>query len=222
MVRDFGGYLINLISSPIPLTKVGENKMSDNTEKDMSMSDNDWDSRIGKVQTWIKEHRPLIKADEDVSDSVDIIKMNIKRGGKRSAMRKKYWSSILLEGRNLEDWPIQKGKESTLPMNVQASLKEMGNAVAEAYTGFWNDNEIIQQISVVSDRNKELGGSSYEDAETFAKGRVLAVRQRFTKYFNDGRWTGDFDATAGFNISPPPAEEGAATTETGEDSPATV
>ena len=191
-----------------------EKKRSDNMseqkkEQDMSMDNDAWESRISKVQDWMKEQKDLIKSDEDVADSVDIIKMNIKRGGKRANMRKKYWSSILLEGRNLANWPIQKGKESSLPQNVQDSLKAIGASVSEVYTSFWNDNEIIQQITVVSDRNKEHGGQPYENAETFAKGRVLAVRQRFTKYFNDGRWDGNLTAEDGLNISPPPAEEGA-------------
>ena len=175
--------------------------------KDMSMDDEAWTNRISKIQDYMKEQKTMANEDEDVADSFDIIKMNIKRGSKRPHMRKKYWSSILLEGRNLDNWPIQKGKESSLPQNVQDSLKSIGEAVSEAYTSFWNDNQIIQQITVVSDRNKELGGQPYEDAETFAKGRVLAVRQRFTKYFNDGRWNGDFNAEDGLSISAPPADE---------------
>ena len=176
-------------------------------QKDMSMDDEAWTNRISKIQDYMKEQKTMANEDEDVADSFDIIKMNIKRGSKRPQMRKKYWSSILLEGRNLDNWPIQKGKESSLPQNVQDSLKSIGEAVSEAYTSFWNDNQIIQQITVVSDRNKELGGQPYEDAETFAKGRVLAVRQRFTKYFNDGRWNGDFNAEDGLSISAPPADE---------------
>ena len=173
----------------------------------MSMDDEAWTNRISKIQDYMKEQKTMANEDEDVADSFDIIKMNIKRGSKRPQMRKKYWSSILLEGRNLDNWPIQKGKESSLPQNVQDSLKAIGSAVSEAYTSFWNDHQIIQQITVVSDRNKELGGQPYEDAETFAKGRVLAVRQRFTKYFNDGRWNGDFNAEDGLSISAPPADE---------------
>ena len=177
-------------------------------EKDMKMSDDDWNNRITKVQTWMKEHKDLIKSDEEISDSVSILKMNIKRGEKRAEMRKKYWNSILLEGRNLPEWPIQKGKESSLPQHVQQSLKDISAAVVEAYTEFWNDNAIIQQIAVVSDRNK---------ADEFAKGRGLAVRQRFTKYFNDDRWDGQFDLDAGFGISPPESEE-EESTESGDES----
>lgn len=188
------------------------NMSKENKEtKDMSMDDEAWTNRISKIQDYMKENKQMANEDEDVADSFDIIKMNIKRGSKRPHMRKKYWSSILLEGRNLDNWPIQKGKESSLPQNVQDSLKAIGSAVSDAYTAFWNDHQIIQQITVVSDRNKELGGQPYEDAETFAKGRVLAVRQRFTKYFNDGRWNGDFSAEDGLSISAPPADE---TTET--------
>ena len=183
--------------------------------KDMSMDDEAWTNRISKIQDYMKEQKQMANEDEDVADSFDIIKMNIKRGSKRPHMRKKYWSSILLEGRNLDNWPIQKGKESSLPQNVQDSLKAIGSAVSDAYTAFWNDHQIIQQITVVSDRNKTLGGQPYEDAETFAKGRVLAVRQRFTKYFTDGRWNGDFNAEEGLSISAPPADE--TTEQTGEE-----
>jgi len=189
--------------------------MSD--EKDMKMSDDDWNNRITKVQTWMKEHKDLIKSDEEISDSVSILKMNIKRGDKRSEMRKKYWNSILLEGRNLPEWPIQKGKESSLPQHVQQSLKDISAAVVEAYTEFWNENEIIQQVAVISDRNKEVGGSPHENADEFAKGRGLAVRQRFTKYFNDERWDGQFDLEAGFSIEPPESDE-EESDESGEDS----
>jgi hypothetical protein len=183
--------------------------MSENeeNENELYMDDNTWDSRISKVQTWKKEHRELIKTDEDIADSVDIINMNIKRGAKRPNMRKKYWSSILLEGRNHPEWPIKKGKESNLPQNVQASLTTLGTEVLEVYTNFWNENELIQNITVISDRNKELGGSPYESGEAFAKGRVLAVRQRFTKYFTTGRWNGEFVLEDGFGITAPPPEE---------------
>jgi len=194
--------------------------MSDNKDKDMSMNDEDWTNRISKIQDYMKEQKELAKTDEDVADSFDIMKMNIKRGAKRANMRKKYWSSILLEGRNLPHWPIQKGKESSLPQNVQDSLKTMGEAVSEAYTSFWNDNAIIQQITVVSDRNKQKGGQVYTDASEFAKGRVLAVRQRYTKYFNDGRWNGNYDSEEGMTISLPPADETTPTEATTENEPA--
>jgi hypothetical protein len=190
--------------------------MSETNEKDLSMDDETWENRISRITQWMKEHRALIKEDEDVSDSVDILKMNIKRGGKRAHMRKKYWSSILLEGRNLHEWPIQKGKESTLPQNVQDSLKEIGISIHDVYVAFWNDNSIVQTIAVVSDRNKSQGGQSHPDAETYAKGRVLAVRQRMTKYFNDGRWDGNYNAEEGIEIGLPPNDEEESTTETGE------
>lgn len=176
-------------------------------ENDMSMTDEHWETRITKVQNWMETYSDLIEDDEDLSDSVDLLNMNIKRGNKRPNMRKKYWGSMLLEGRTLPHWPIQKGKESTLPQHVQTSLKEMATQIEELYTQFWNDNPLIQQITVVSDRNKTLGGSPHDNAEEFAKGRVLAARQRFTKYFTNNRWNGEFDLEEGFNITPPPATE---------------
>lgn len=180
--------------------------MSD--ENEMHMDDGAWTSRIEKITTYINKHGKELRKDEDSADSLDIIEMNINRGNKRPNMRKKYWSSILLEGRSLDNWPIKKGKESSLPQNVQTALTDLGAAVQEAYTNFWNDNPIVQQVEVISDRNKEQGGSPYESAEEYAKGKVMAVRQRFTKYYNDERWSGDFTLDDGFNISPPPPAEG--------------
>ena len=120
--------------------------------------------------------------------------MNIRRGNRNAEKRKNLWNQILIEGRDWTvektdgklamDWPVSIGKESNLPAHAQASLKEIKKLVAEAYAEFWNSNPIIQMTSVISDRNKEVGGSPFENGLDFGDGRGVAVNQRFTKYFN--------------------------------------
>lgn len=187
-----------------------------NEKKDLSMTDEKWNTRIARIETWLdaKENADFLSSTEDIEDAVDLIRMNIKRGNRTADKRKNLWNQILIEGRDFTvengaglDWPVAVGKESNLPTHVQASLKNLDSQVQEIYTAFWNDNPLIQQIVVISDRNKEQGGSPHPNAEEFAKGRGLAVKQRFTKYFNENRWNGELDIEAGFNISPPPAEE---------------
>ena len=185
-------------------------------KKDLSMTDEKWNTRISRIETWLDatENKEFLTSNEDIEDAVDLIRMNIKRGNRTADKRKNLWNQILIEGRDFTvengaglDWPVAVGKESNLPTHVQASLKSLDTQVQDIYTAFWNDNPLVQQIVVISDRNKEMGGSPHPNAEEFAKGRGLAVKQRFTKYFNEGRWNGELNIEEGFGITPPPAEE---------------
>ena len=189
--------------------------MSNENVKDMSMKDNVWEANIAKVQGFLKEFKTELAGNEEAQESVGIIKSQIKRGNKHPNRRKKFWHAIRVEGGDLEDlfeegeikWPVQKGKQSSLPANVQASLAQISEVAHEAYVTFWNDNPIVQSTSIVSDRNKELGGSSYATAEEYADARVLAIKQRFTKHYtNQQRWDGEYNVE-GFNIAPPPTNE---------------
>tara|TARA_R110002020_G_scaffold253928_3_gene467619 strand:+ start:3322 stop:3951 length:630 start_codon:yes stop_codon:yes gene_type:complete len=178
-------------------------------ENELFMDDDAWNNRItDKVQPYMnsKEMKEMAKADEEIEDSFAVIEMNIKRGNKRPDMRKKYWNSILLEGRNLPNWPIKKGKESNLPIEVQTTRDTIGELVFAAHVAFWNDNPVIQHLSVISDRNKELGGSPFPNAEEYAASKEVASKQRVVKYYNTNRWNGEFTLEDGLNITPPAQE----------------
>ena len=190
--------------------------MSEKTEKDLSMTDEKWNKRIGRIEEWLDNplNETFLSSTEDIEDAVELIRMNIKRGNRSSDKRKNLWNQILIEGRDFTvehgagvEWPVQIGKESSLPVAVQASIKSLDAQVVAIYTDFWNANPIVQQITVVSDRNKELGGTPHINADEFAHGKGLAVKQRFTKYFTEGRWNGELNVEAGFNISPPHVDE---------------
>ena len=183
-------------------------------KKDLSMTDEKWNKRISRIEEWMDNpaNKEFLESSEDIQDACDLIRMNIKRGNRSSDKRKNLWNQILMEGREWTkekqelltvSWPVAVGKESNLPQHIQDALKNLAGQVEEVYTAFWNDNPIVQQITVISDRNKEIGGSPHENADAFANARVLAVKQRFTKYFNDGRWDGGLNLETGFNVSKP-------------------
>ena len=188
-------------------------------EKDLSMTDEAWNKRTGRITEFLNHdgNQEFLNSSDDIMDAVELINMNIRRGNRSADKRKNLWNQILIEGREwtvektdgllATDWPVSIGKESNLPAHVQASLKMIDSATVDAFVEFWNNNPIVQQTMVISDRNKEMGGSPYEDGLEFAKARGFANKQRFTKYFNDGRWDGNFDLEAGFNIAPPQDEE---------------
>ena len=187
-------------------------------EKDLSMTDEAWNKRIGRIEEFLnlEGNQEFLNSTDDIIDAVELIKMNIRRGNRNAEKRKNLWNQILIEGREWTmekqellamDWPVSIGKESNLPAHAQASLKQIKKLVAEAYAEFWNTNPIIQMTSVISDRNKEIGGAPFENGIDFGDGRGVAVNQRFTKYFNEGRWNGEFSLEDGMQIAPPPAEE---------------
>tara|TARA_R100000951_G_scaffold116654_1_gene129603 strand:- start:4738 stop:5463 length:726 start_codon:yes stop_codon:yes gene_type:complete len=212
---------IEFISCPqkIKRDRISENMPKETKDKkDLSMTDEKWNKRISRIEDWLENpaNEEFLNSSEDIQDACDLIRMNIRRGNRSSDKRKNLWNQILMEGRDWTaekqelltiSWPVAVGKESNLPPHIQDALKNLAGQVEEVYTAFWNDNPIVQQITVISDRNKELGGSPHEDADAFASARVLAVKQRFTKYFNDKRWDGGLDLEAGFNVSAPLPEE---------------
>tara|TARA_R100000808_G_C2111797_1_gene125658 strand:+ start:138 stop:797 length:660 start_codon:yes stop_codon:yes gene_type:complete len=198
-------------------------KLAKDKVKDMSMTDDEWNRPTGRITEWmtpakIKEIKAAFKDDaealEDATQGIALIKSQIKRGNNNSKNRVKYYDVIKTEGRAFLSfgWPIQRGQQSKLPEHMQESLNEMCDAAHPVFVELWNNNPIIQVTSLISDRNKTSGGSTYADAESFAKAKVLALRQRFVKHGtaqkdkdgveHEARWDGNFDI-GGMTIAPP-------------------
>lgn len=196
-------------------------------EKDLSMTDEAWNKRTGRITAFLEHegNQKFLKSNEDIQDAVDLINMNIRRGNRKADTRKNLWNQILIEGRNWTqekgadvamDWPVGIGAESKLPAHVQESLKLMIGDYEAACVAFWDSNPIVQTLAIYSDRNKERGGQPLPDSATFGKNRALAMKQRYTKFFNEGRWDGNYSSEDGLTISLPPVEEGAETESEGE------
>ena len=194
-------------------------------EKDLSMTDEAWNKRTGRITAFLEHegNQDFLKSSEDIQDAVDLINMNIRRGNRKADTRKNLWNQILIEGREWTvekgaavamDWPVGIGAESKLPAHVQESLKTMIGDYEAACVAFWESNPIVQTLAIYSDRNKERGGQPLPDAETFGKNRALAMKQRYTKFFNEGRWDGNYSSEDGLTISLPPVEESPAASET--------
>ena len=197
------------------------------------MSDKEWQRAVacGEFLTTAKVNEIKAKfteeygADseelEDALESVKLIRSQLKRGNKSAKNRVKYYDTIKTEGRMFLKanngfhefgWPVQRGQTSKLDEHIQTSLSTMEEMALPVFISLWNDNPIIQVTSLISDRNKTAGGSTYANAEAFAKAKVLALRQRFVKHGvgqedKDGvtqepRWDGIFNID-GMTIQPP-------------------
>lgn len=200
--------------------KKGEKEMPKETKekKDLSMTDESWNNRIERVNAFMNHegNAGFFESSDEIQDGVELINMNIRRGNRNASKRKTYWKQILDEGRewktdNYPDlletsWPVMQGKESNLPAHVQASTGQIYELTFDAAVNYWNNHPIIQVVSIRSGRNKEEGGQPYADAEEYAKGKAFAMKQRFVKLFNDGRWDGNFSLD-GMTIALPPAKE---------------
>ena len=200
--------------------------MSNSEKKDMSMTDEVWESRTQHIVEFltpakIKELKADAKAEsaealEEMTESIALIKSQLKRGNKSSGNRVKYYNIIKEEGREIEGWPVRQGHRSTQPQHVQDSMTEMKGLAQTAFEAFWNDNPIVQVTALISDRNTTLGGSPYPNASAYAKAKVAALSQRFIKHAtaqkdDDGnllepRWDGIF-SLEGMTISPLGVEE---------------
>ena len=191
-------------------------------KKDMSMTDEAWNNRVERVQAFLKHegNAKFFTSSEEIEEGVELINMNIKRGNRNAAKRKNFWKQILDEGRdwtteNYPDlletsWPVVKGKESHYPAHVQASAGQIYDLTFTASVDYWNNNPIIQVVAIRSGRNKEVGGQPFPDAEEYAKGKAFAMKQRFLKLFDDGRWDGNFSLDGmTITLPPPKAEENA-------------
>lgn len=190
-----------------------------NETKDLSMEDEAWNSRVEDVETFLAHagNQAFLSSNETIEDGVELIRMNIRRGNRTATKRKTFWKQILDEGREWKrehgaevemDWPTSQGKPSTLPVHVQNSTQDIYNLTFDAAVNYWNGNSIVQITAIRSGRNKEVGGQPYPDAEEYAKGKAFAMKQRFVKLFNDGRWDGNFSLTDGMAIALPVDEAG--------------
>lgn len=189
-----------------------------NETKDLSMEDEAWNSRVEDVETFLTHegNQAFLSSDEMIEDGVELIRMNIRRGNRNASKRKTFWKQILDEGREWKkehgadveyDWPTSQGKPSNLPPHVQQSTTEIYNMTYEAAVEYWNNNQIVQITAIRSGRNKEEGGQPYPDGVEFGKTRAFAMKQRFVKLFNDGRWDGNFSLDDGMTIALPEITE---------------
>ena len=205
----------------------------ENKVKDMSMSDKEWQraqdcgdflttAKVNEIKAaFTEEYGADSEELEDALESIKLIRSQVKRGNKSAKNRVKYYDTIKTEGRMFSKngngfhefgWPVQRGQTSKMEAHVQESLTAMEDAALPVFIALWNDNPIIQVTSLISDRNKTAGGSTYDTAEAFAKAKVLALRQRFVKHAipsedKDGvthepRWDGIFNIE-GMTIAPP-------------------
>ena len=175
-----------------------------NEKKERQWTDDEWTTATNPLKDWIKEN----KSNEEMEDTIDSLKLNIKRGVKNATKRAKAWASMLLEMRGIEDSPIGgKGMASTLPANVQASLKEIRTALIEERQKAFGDMTskiLVRRKGKGDDQVSFFYANALEEATSWANGRIASLK----KEYNANDWDGTIEGLAS-RVSQPTVEENA-------------
>ena len=160
-----------------------------NDKKERKWTDEEWTTATNPLNDWIKEN----KNNEEMEDTIDSLKLNIKRGMKNAAKRAKAWSSMLLEMRGIEGSPIGgKGAASTLPANVQTTLKEIRTALIEERQKAFGDMTskiLVRRKGKGDDQVSFFYANALEEATSWANGRIAALK----KEYNANDWDGTLE-----------------------------
>ena len=173
-----------------------------NEKKERQWTDDEWTTATNPVKDWIKVN----KSNEEMEDTIDALKLNIKRGVKNATKRAKAWASMLLEMRGIEGSPIGgKGMASTLPANVQTSLKEIRTALIEERQKAFGDMTskiLVRRKGKGDEQQSFFYANALEEATSWANGRIASLK----KEYNANDWDGTIEGLAS-RVSQPTVEE---------------
>tara|TARA_R110002167_G_scaffold235136_1_gene440392 strand:+ start:5506 stop:6081 length:576 start_codon:yes stop_codon:yes gene_type:complete len=157
-------------------------------------TDAKWAEKVELLQAWIK----LNKKDESLEDTIDQLKLNIKRGNKNMDKRPKAWASMLAECRDVAGTPIGgTGGNSNYPQEVQdvlelvhAGLVEERKPAHGKYTSlveFRRSNK-TEKVNGKDEKieTRTRFNNATDRAEAWADGRISMLK----KLFDEEKWDG--------------------------------
>tara|TARA_Y100000361_G_C11031246_1_gene274911 strand:+ start:169 stop:705 length:537 start_codon:yes stop_codon:yes gene_type:complete len=154
-----------------------------------SMDDEAWNKRKSKVMTFLESN--------DIGEMEQVITWNINTGDVDADNRKRYWTSITTLFGMLDNSPITRGRESTLPDDINQIVLNLKAEARQAYIDLYNSGNMSSLI----EKHGKSGGGLYEDAETMADKESKTVQNRLTRYYrnhvagktDEHTWDGSLD-----------------------------
>ena len=166
------------------------------------MDDDAWNKRKSKVMTYLDSN--------DIGEMKPVIEWNIATGDADAENRKRYWTSITTLFGMLDNSPITRGRETTLPTAVNQGILDYCVGVREASINYFNSGDMANCL----EKHGKSGGGLYDSADEYADSVEKSVKGRLTRYYRNNEkevedshtWDGTFDKngspTVNYYIAP--------------------
>tara|TARA_R110002051_G_scaffold165198_4_gene236073 strand:+ start:1588 stop:2094 length:507 start_codon:yes stop_codon:yes gene_type:complete len=139
-----------------------------------------WNKNTAEVSAWLEQG--------DYGDVGQAIALSITLGDNSPSddLRSVYWTAIRSIGTPYESFPkARRGRESSLPENVELSAISVKNAVVAAFAGISN-SELLMTVILPHGRT----GGAYDSIESFADAMGKKAYTALTQAHKEGRWDG--------------------------------
>ena len=139
-----------------------------------------WNKNVAEVEAWLEL--------EDRGDIGQAISLSIMLGNNCNDddLRSTYWTAIRSLGSQFEDFPkARRGRESSMPEQMDIDAITVKNAVVSAFVGISNP-ELILAVILPHGRT----GGAYETIEDLAASYGKKAYDALVKASKEGRWDG--------------------------------
>jgi len=157
------------------------------------MKQDNWIKNTNAVQAWLEL--------EDRGDVGQAISLSITLGNAtdNDDLRSTYWTAIRSIGSPYDDFPAaRRGRESSLPEEVDLHATSVKNAVITAFAGISNP-DLITTVILPHGRT----GGAYEDIMALARSMGKKAYDALVKGYKEGRWDGTMNGE--IPVMTPPA-----------------
>ena len=147
------------------------------------MKQENWIKNTNAVQAWLEL--------EDRGEVGQAISLSITLGNATDSdeLRSTYWTAIRSIGSPYDDFPAaRRGRESSLPEEVDLNATSVKNAVITAFAGITSP-DLITTVILPHGRT----GGAYGGVMDFAQSMGKKAYDALVKGYKEGRWDGSMD-----------------------------
>ena len=141
---------------------------------DYSMTDEKWNKNKSKVTTYLENN--------DLGDMEAVIRWNLNQGDTDVDNRKRFWTSITTLFGMLPDSPITRGRESSLPEEVQQNINSIAVQYAEAFSAPFATDPLFGEIVR---KHGKSDYAAYEDASDYGETLKTQMRTALSSYYRN-------------------------------------
>ena len=144
------------------------------------MNAKNWIKNTNAVLAWLER--------EDRGDVGNAISLSITLGNATESdeLRSTYWTAIRSIGSPYDDFPVaRRGRESSLPEEVELSATSVKNTVVAVFAGITNA-DLITTVILPHGRT----GGAFDDVMAFAESMGKKAYDALVKGYKEGRWDG--------------------------------